>query len=86
VSPSLAERLAIDIKNPAQKPPHETLSSREYQILRLVAAGKSSKEIAADLSISVNTVNTYRARMQEKMGMKTDAELIRYALENHLID
>lgn len=86
VSPSLAERLAIDIKNPAMKPPHETLSSREYQILRLVAGGKSSKEIAADLSISVNTVNTYRARMQEKMGMKTDAELIRYALENHLID
>jgi len=86
VSPSLAERLAIDVKNPGMKPPHETLSSREYQILRLVAAGKSSKEIAADLSISINTVNTYRSRMQEKMGMKTDAELIRYAIENHLID
>lgn len=86
VSSSLAERLAIELKNPASALPHERLSSREYQILRLIAAGKSSKDIAGDLSLSVNTVNTYRMRMQEKMGMKSDAEIIRYALEHHLID
>jgi DNA-binding NarL/FixJ family response regulator len=85
VSSSLAEKLAAEVKNPSDIPLHETLSNREYQILCLIAAGKPPRDIATELMISINTVNTYRTRMLEKMGMKTDAEVIRYALENRLI-
>ena len=86
VSPSLAEKLATEVKKPSDVPLHETLSNREYQILRLIATGKPPREIANELMISVNTVNTYRTRMLEKMNMKTDAEIIRYAIENRLIE
>jgi two-component system invasion response regulator UvrY len=85
VSPFLAEKMAFDVGADASKLPHETLSDREFQVLRLIADGKSVTEIAAELSLSVKTVSTYRARLLEKMNLSTNAELIHYAIRNHLI-
>jgi two-component system invasion response regulator UvrY len=85
VSPLLAEKLAFEMGADSSKLPHETLSDREFQVLRLLAAGKSVGEIAAELSLSVKTISTYRARMLEKMNLGTNAELIRYAIQNRLI-
>jgi two-component system, NarL family, invasion response regulator UvrY len=64
--------------------PHEALSQREFQILRLLGAGKTVKEIAQELSLGTPTVSTYRARILEKMDLKTTAELVRYAIKNRL--
>lgn len=86
VSPLLAEKLAFEIGGDSSRLPHESLSDREFQVLRLIAAGKSVKEIAAELGLSVKTVSTYRARMLEKMKLGTTAELIHYAIQNRLID
>jgi len=86
VSQSLAEKLAFDLETDTGKPLHENLSDREYQVLCLIATGKTVRQIAGELFLSMSTVNTYRARILEKMNMKTDAELIRYALQNQLID
>jgi two-component system invasion response regulator UvrY len=86
ISASLAQRLASNLHAPAQKAPHETLSDREYQVLRMIAAGKSVKEIAFDLSLSVKTVSTYRTRVLAKLGFKTSAEVIRYAMREKLVE
>lgn len=86
VSPRLAELLAASIGTDREKPPHESLSDREYRVLCLIGSGKTVGEIAAALSLSVKTVSTYRARLLEKMGMKTNAELTHYALKNGLVD
>jgi len=86
VSATLAEKLALDLREGADKPLHELLSDREFQVLRRIASGKTVKDIAEELSLSVKTVSTYRARILEKTGMKTNAELIRYALQTHLVD
>jgi DNA-binding NarL/FixJ family response regulator len=86
VSPTLAEKLATELDLASDRPPHESLSDREYQVLCLIASGKTVKEISGELFLSVSTVNTYRTRILEKMNMKTDAELIRYAIQNHLVD
>ena len=86
VSASLGEQLAAELKDTSGKLPHETLSDREFQVMRLFAAGKKSSEIAEQLSVSVNTVNTYRARVLQKMRMQSDVELSRYAVEHGLID
>jgi two-component system invasion response regulator UvrY len=86
VSAFLAEKLAFAIGTDSSKLPHETLSDREFQVLRLIAAGKSVKEIAAELYLSVKTVSTYRARLLLKMNLETNAELIHYAIQNRLID
>jgi two-component system, NarL family, invasion response regulator UvrY len=86
VSATLAEKLAMDLRQGADAPPHELLSDREFQVLRMIASGKTVKDIAEDLSLSVKTVSTYRARILEKTGMKTNAELIRYALQTQLVD
>jgi two-component system, NarL family, invasion response regulator UvrY len=86
VSTSLAEKLAFELGSDSSRLPHEALSDREFQVLRLIAAGKSVKEIAAELSLSVKTISTYRTRMLEKMNLGTNAELIHYAIQNHLID
>jgi DNA-binding NarL/FixJ family response regulator len=86
VSPSLAESLAGNLNQPPTKAPHEKLSDREFQILRLIAAGKSVKEIGFDLSLSVKTVSTYRTRLLQKLKLTTTAELIRYALREGLIE
>ncbi|MBU1706085.1 response regulator transcription factor [Patescibacteria group bacterium] len=84
ISPSLAERLASELTSP-ETPLHEKLSDREFQIMRLIASGKSLKEIGAALCISDKTVSSYRARILEKMDIKTNADLTRYALEHHLV-
>jgi DNA-binding NarL/FixJ family response regulator len=86
VSPELAQRLAFRLRTDSGKPPHEALSDREYQFLCLLAKGKTVSEIAADLSLNVKTVSTYRTRALEKMGYKNNAELIYYALKNGLVD
>jgi len=84
VSASLAEKLVSHL-GAFDKPPHENLSDREFQILCLIAGGKSLKGIADELCISEKTVSTYRARILEKMKMSTNADLTRYALDHHLV-
>jgi DNA-binding NarL/FixJ family response regulator len=86
ITPSLAERLAAELDPEAEKPPHERLSSREYQVLCLIASGRTVGEIAQALSLSVKTISTYRARLLEKMGLETNAELTGYALRHQLVE
>lgn len=86
VSPSLGERLAGALGQPQALAPHESLSQREMQVLRLVATGKTIKEIAAELSLSEKTIATYRSRISEKLGLSTNVELARYALKHGLVD
>lgn len=85
ITPSIAEKLAEAFDSDAGQQSHESLSDREFDVFKLLAAGKSVSEIAAQLSLSVTTVSTYRARIMEKMSMKSNAELTRYALEKKLI-
>jgi DNA-binding NarL/FixJ family response regulator len=86
VSSTMAERLAYDLREGAEMPAHELLSDREFQVLRMIASGKTVKQIADEISLSVKTVSTYRMRILEKTGLKTTAELIRYALQTQLVD
>ena len=86
VSAALAEKLAFDLRRGADTPIHELLSGREFQVLRMIASGSTVKQIADEISLSVKTVSTYRARILEKMGMKTNADLIRYAIQTRLVD
>ena len=86
ISPSLAEKLAIDLEINPDKMPHEILSDREYQVMCMIASGKTLKEIADGLSLSIKTISTYRSRILEKMNMKTNAELTHYAIKNNLVD
>lgn len=86
VSATLAERLAYDLGSGVDLPVHELLSDREFQVLRMIASGKTVKEIADEISLSIKTVSTYRTRILEKTGMKTTADLIRYALQSQLVD
>lgn len=85
VSPALADKLIVDIAKGIDRAPHEALSDREFQVLRLIASGKTVKEIADLLSLSDGTISTYRARILRKMGMKTNAELTYYAIQNKLV-
>ena len=86
VSPSLAEKLVGELEIDTEKPLHETLSDREYEVMIMIASGKRIKEIAYDLTLSEKTVSTYRIRILEKMGMKSNADLTRYAISNKLIN
>jgi two-component system, NarL family, invasion response regulator UvrY len=86
ISTNLAEKIAFALDADSEKMLHETLSDREYQVLYMIASGKTVTEIAEELNLSVKTISTYRARILEKMNMKTNAELTRYAFQNHLID
>ena len=86
VSPGLAERLIEQLDQPGNKPPHELLSDREYEVMRMIASGVPLTEIGDRLHVSVKTISTYRARIMEKMQMKSNAELTRYAMTNQLID
>jgi two-component system, NarL family, invasion response regulator UvrY len=86
LSPALAEKLVVDLKRGADRPLDETLSDREFQVMRLIASGKTLSEIAELLSLSDKTISTYRARLMEKMGMRTNAELTYYAIYNKLVD
>jgi two-component system, NarL family, invasion response regulator UvrY len=86
VSPSLGEALALTVKPGTQKDPHELLSDREYQVLCLIGSGKTVGEIADKTNLSVTTISTYRARILDKMRMKTNAELARYAIQQGLVE
>ena len=85
VSSSLAERLADELGGDLTKLPHQTLSDREYQVMCLLASGKTVTQVAEQLALSVKTVSTYRTRILEKMRMQSNAELTHYAIENKLV-
>lgn len=85
VTASLAERLAFDLETDRDRPPHERLSDREYQVMTLIASGKTVGEIAEELRLSVKTVSTNRSRALLKMGMRTNAELTYYAIKQGLV-
>jgi DNA-binding NarL/FixJ family response regulator len=84
LSNSLAEQLAFDVGTDQDHLPHENLSNRELEIMFMITSNKSIKDIAAELSLSASTVNTYRARIFEKMNMKTNVELTLYVMNNNL--
>ncbi|HPX51609.1 MAG TPA: response regulator transcription factor [Deltaproteobacteria bacterium] len=86
ISSTLAERLIYELDREADRPMHEVLSDREYQVMHMISTGKSVKEIAEALGLSVKTVSTYRSRIMEKMNMKNNAEIVLYAVQNKLID
>ena len=86
VSSSLAEKLAYELGIDVKKLRHEVLSDREFQVMCMFASGKTVKEIAAELSISIPTIRTYRIRILEKMKMKNIAEIIHYAVKQGLVD
>jgi len=86
ITRSLAQEMASELGGRAGKELHEALSDREYQVMRLLAAGKSVSEIATQLSLSVKTVSTYRTRILEKLNLKTTAEIMHYALARGLVE
>ncbi len=86
VSPPLAEMLAADLESDRLKPAHESLSDQEYKVLCLLAAGKSLSGTSRELGVSPSTVGTYRSRIMSKLGLKNNAELVRYALKEGLIE
>ena len=86
VSPSLAEKLAFDLTNQFDKSLHDSLSDRELQVMCIIADGKTITEISNELYLSVKTVSTYRARILKKMNMKSNADLIRYSIENKFVN
>jgi len=85
ISPQLTEKLAFSVFD-TDKPPHETLSDREFQVMCLLASGKTVSEIAKELCVSPNTISTHRVRILEKMNIKNNAQLTLYALQNGLVD
>jgi two-component system, NarL family, invasion response regulator UvrY len=85
VSDSLAVRLADRVVGEKARLPHEGLSSKEYQVFQMIATGKTVKEMARELSLARTTISTYRGRVLLKLNIKTNAELIRYALEHSLV-
>jgi two-component system invasion response regulator UvrY len=86
ITASIAEQMANTLDNSSDKSPHEKLSTREFEVMLKISMGQSIKEIAEHLSISMNTVNTYRARVFEKMGFHNNIELAHYVIENKLIE
>jgi len=84
ITQALAERLADEIGKEVRKSPLETLSNREFQVLTRLGAGRSIHEIAVELSLSPKTVSTYRSRLLEKLNLKSEADIIRYVIENRL--
>lgn len=86
VSQSLGEKLALGLDPTTEKSPIEILSDRELEVLVLLASGKTQVEIAATLSLGPSSVNTYRSRVLEKLNFTSNAELIRYAIDNNLIE
>jgi DNA-binding NarL/FixJ family response regulator len=85
ISDSLAEKLALDLDIDTEKLPHEYLSDREFQVMCMIASGKTVTNIAEELSLSVNTISTYRVRVLDKLKMTTNSELTRYAIKNQLV-
>ena len=86
ISLSMAEELATQLGDRTERAPHEALSDREYQVMRLLATGKTVTEVAAELSLSVKTVSTYRIRVLEKLGLENTAAIIRYALQRGVVE
>ncbi|MEX2362773.1 MAG: response regulator transcription factor, partial [Balneolaceae bacterium] len=86
ISPEVGEQLAQQIDSNNKNTPHEILSDREYEVLCMIASGKKVSTIAEELSLSVQTIHTYRARLKDKMNMKSNVELARYAIQQDLID
>jgi DNA-binding NarL/FixJ family response regulator len=86
ISASVAERLADAIEDDFSGPPHQTLSNREFQVMKMLAAGKTLKEIAEDLILSEKTITTYRARILEKMKLRNNVELSHYAIRHKLLE
>ncbi|HWD93733.1 MAG TPA: response regulator transcription factor [Verrucomicrobiae bacterium] len=86
VTAVLAEKLAATVGGDLQRAPHESLSGRELQVLQMIAKGMTIKEIAAELALSEKTVGTYRSRISVKMGLATNVELTRYAMQHRLVD
>jgi DNA-binding NarL/FixJ family response regulator len=86
VSPTLAEKLAAKLESGSNKLPHETLSDREFQVMTMIASGKTVTEIADELSLSVKTISTNRTRLLKKMSMRTNAELTHYAFKHGLVN
>jgi two-component system invasion response regulator UvrY len=86
ITQSLAEKLATELEEETKKAPGETLSDREYQVMRLLVTGKTITEVAVELALSVKTVSTYRARILDKLNLRNTAEIIRYAFEHGLVE
>jgi DNA-binding NarL/FixJ family response regulator len=86
ISASLAEKLIANLDEPLDKPLHESLSDREHEVMKMIAGGVALTEIGEALHVSVKTISSYRARIMEKMQMKSNAELTRYAMTHRLID
>jgi two-component system invasion response regulator UvrY len=86
VTAALAEKMDFDLSAPGEKQAHELLSDREFQVLRMIASGKAVGQIGEELSLSVKTISTYRARILEKMRMQNNAELTHYAIKHLLVD
>ncbi len=84
ITASLAEQLARNLGRPASELPHEQLSDREFQVMRMIASGKNASAIADILSLSVKTVSTYRTRILGKLGLHSTADLIHYSIDHHL--
>jgi len=86
IDPALAEKMVFSAGDEAEQQPHDLLSEREFDILRLLAHGKGVNEIADELRISNNTVSTHKAHLMHKMGFLTNADLVRYAVAHGLVD
>lgn len=86
INPNFAERLAFRLGTSTEDLPHASLSNREFQVLRLIASGKTVKEVGEELSLSIKTISTYRSRILEKMKMRNNAELTHYAIRQKLVD
>jgi DNA-binding NarL/FixJ family response regulator len=86
VSATLAEKLAFDMDRNGDRPAHEALSDREFQVLRMLATGKTVQQIADELLLSAKTISTYRARILEKLNLKSNAEMIHYSIHHRLIE
>jgi DNA-binding NarL/FixJ family response regulator len=86
ISPEVAEQLALGAMPQSEGPPHAALSDREYEVFQLLVSGRTITDIARQLKLSVKTVSTHKARLLEKMGLSTQAALVRYAIAHHLTD
>jgi DNA-binding NarL/FixJ family response regulator len=86
VSAALAERFAFELAPETQRPPHETLSDREYRVMWLLACGKPINQIAKEMFLSPNTVSTYRARILKKLQVMNNAQLVQYAIKHQLAE
>lgn len=86
ITPELAEQLAMTLGQDFEEQPHERLSDREFQVMRLIASGKTVSEIAEELNLSVKTISTYRSRILEKMNLRNNAEIMQYAIKRELAE